>query len=264
MQSQQCLPDAGLRPWIHSYRRYHFEQGDPEVLTLLPGTGAELWLGEGGGSALLCPRHRVQQLARPARPVFAIRFRAGALPLFGVPALSGLVDRETPARQLWPEDADAWARLGGADFETQCGQASLLLLSRLRETPELERMRSLAGRMFADSAGFALGVYADEANVDRCGLSRRFHASQGVTAKFYHRLCRFERFLRDAVFQSRPSLAGLAWEHGYFDQAHLHRDARSLVGLPPARLLSEPAWSLFYSPLAVQPNSSPERWPSSG
>ena len=265
MQSQQCRPDPGLEPWIHSYRRYCFGPDDPAVLTLLPGTGAELWLGADGSAGLLCPRRRMLRIARPALPVFVVRFHAGALPQFCSLPLSQLVDRVTPPTRAWPEAHGLRARIERADFDEQCELAGRFLRGRLRTEPELERMRRLARRIFADSAGFQLGTHAAEAGVDRFGLSRRFHASQGVTAKLFHRLCRFERFFRDAAFQPRPALAGLAWEHGYCDQSHLHRDALAFGGQPPARLLRDPALSLFYSPLAgAWASSSPERWPSKG
>ncbi|MEN6080151.1 hypothetical protein [Chromobacterium piscinae] len=265
MQTQLRRPAPGLEPWIHSFRRYRFEPSDPQVLTLLPGTGAELWLGEDGAAGLLCFRRRIQRIARPALPVFAVRFRAGALPQLCSLPLSLLVDRVTPPARAWPEAGGLWARMARADFDAQCEMAGRFLRGRLRTEPELERMRHLARQIFADSAVFALGEYAAEAGVDRCGLSRRFHASQGVSAKLYHRLCRFEKFFRDAAFQPRPALAGLAWEHGYCDQSHLHRDALAFGGQPPARLLRDPALALFYSPLAgVQASLSPERWPSKG
>ncbi|MEO9385447.1 hypothetical protein [Chromobacterium phragmitis] len=265
MQTLQRPPEPGLEPWVHSYRRYRFEAGDPGILTLLPGTGAELWLGADGGPGLLCPRRRILRVARPAGSVFAVRFHAGALPQLCRLPLAEMVDQVTPPERAWPEVGDGWARMGTADFDAQCEVASRFLRARLRPEPELERMRLLARKMFADSAGFALGEHAAGTGEGRFGLSRRFHASQGVTAKLFHRLCRFERFLRDAAFQPRPSLAGLAWEHGYCDQSHLHRDALAFGGQPPARLLRDPALPLFYSPLSgAQASSSPERWPSKG
>jgi len=50
---------------------------------------------------------------------------------------------------------------------------------------------------------------------------------------------RFQRYLALSYFQPETSLASLAIEAGYADQAHLAHDALNLAGVPPAKLRAE-------------------------
>ena len=85
-------------------------------------------------------------------------------------------------------------------------------------------------------------------------LNSRFRAEIGLTPKAAARVVRFSRARRllsqaaNTPVPARPGaheaghdlrLADLAAECGYFDQAHLAREFRSLAGLPPSRWLAE-------------------------
>jgi len=69
---------------------------------------------------------------------------------------------------------------------------------------------------------------------------RRFSQAQfGYGAKSLERILRLQRFLRCSQAQPAHSLAMLAAEAGYADQAHLSREARELSGLTASALRQE-------------------------
>jgi AraC-like DNA-binding protein len=76
-------------------------------------------------------------------------------------------------------------------------------------------------------------------------LRSQFRAEIGLTPKAAARVIRFDRARRrlERLAQARPggdwTLAGLAADCGYYDQAHLDRDFRALAGCPPTRWLAE-------------------------
>jgi AraC-like DNA-binding protein len=74
-------------------------------------------------------------------------------------------------------------------------------------------------------------------------LSQRFHAEFGLTPKAAARVVRFDRarrlLQRRAAAGQPPALADLAVECGYYDQAHLASEFRTLAGAPPSRWLAE-------------------------
>lgn len=258
MQLQQAQPNARLNQWIHSYRQYTFTSSDRSQFTSLPGTGAELWLLESGkllntggpvGNGLLCLRTRRIEFQQLRLRLFAIRFRAGSLPFFTDQPLARLIDHYTPVNALWNESSalQLAALSQTPHFEEQCLLADRFLLSCLRTGARLEHMQHLATVMYEESAAFALTDYAERLRRDRSHLSRQFHEIHGTSAKYFHRLCRFERFLRDALFETKPSLAGLAIDHGYYDQAHMNNDVRELSQQSPRLLLARDETRLFYS-----------------
>lgn len=72
-------------------------------------------------------------------------------------------------------------------------------------------------------------------------LQRRFAEQVGLSPKLYARTVRFE-----AVMEARERSPDLTWtslahRFGYFDQAHLLRDAHAFTGLPPSAFVSETA-----------------------
>jgi AraC-like DNA-binding protein len=258
MLLQQAFPGPRLDRWIHSYRRYTFTPDDGRQFICLPGTGAELWLQNSGqlansrgqlGDGLLCLRSCPLLFRQAGLQLFSIRFRAGALPFFTDLPLTRLIDHFTPITTPWDETASAPLKSmqRSPHFDEQCLLAERFLLSRRRTGGRLEQMQKLATVIYEQSADFALGDYAGVMQRNRSALSRQFHETQGTSAKHFHRLCRFERFLRDALFSAAPSLAGLAVDHGYYDQAHMHHEVRQISQQTPRRLLERDESRLFYS-----------------
>jgi methylphosphotriester-DNA--protein-cysteine methyltransferase len=85
------------------------------------------------------------------------------------------------------------------------------------------------------------GAVADVAG--RCGVSAR-HLNRlmrewvGYGPKRFARIMRFQTTLEQIEQQPTRSVAALASEAGYFDQAHLTLDLVRLAGTPPRRLAS--------------------------
>ena len=67
-------------------------------------------------------------------------------------------------------------------------------------------------------------------------LQRRLLEETGLTPKAAARVIRFDRARRSLQRQPGLSLAALAADCGYYDQAHLAREFRGLAGLPPVGL----------------------------
>lgn len=265
MHLQHAKPASTLDRWIHSYREYVFTPSDATAFTNLPGTGAELWLLNPESrlstehhpeDGLLCLRSCRLVHRQSGLRIFAIRFRAGSLPFFTDRPLAQLIDHYTPIGALW--DESVLARLSAlrrsTSFDEQCHLADRFLCARLRSSPQLEQMQQLATVIYEQSENFAVTDYAAQLKRSRSHLSQQFREVHGTGAKFFHRLCRFERFLRDALFAHQSSLAGLAVEHGYYDQAHMINDVRGISQQSPRQLLACAETRLFYSPRLPHPS----------
>jgi AraC-like DNA-binding protein len=73
-------------------------------------------------------------------------------------------------------------------------------------------------------------------------LHRRSLAAIGYGPKMLHRILRFQRFLqlaRARVSTAGVSLAQLALDSGYADQAHLSREAREISGMTPSMIMGQ-------------------------
>jgi AraC-like DNA-binding protein len=156
----------------------------------------------------------------PGTSAFGVRFRVGAAgAALGLPA-SELLDLTVPLDDVWPQHAP---RLEAA---AHAGPAALAATV----AAQLDREPDAAVR--AAATGLDVGLGARQ-------LRRRFGDAVGYGPKTLERILRFQRFL--VLAATEPSLARLAFDAGYADQAHLTRECTRLSGLPPAALLESGA-----------------------
>jgi AraC-like DNA-binding protein len=173
--------------------------------------------------------------ATPGQRRCGVRFRVGmAGGALGLPA-SELLDRAVPVAEIW---GAAGRRLEGRVAAS--------------ERPLETLIAGVGGRIAGVRDDLAreavLRVRHGETSVERLArasamserqLRRRFERAVGYGPGTLRRVLRFQRFL--AAARSGGSLARLAADAGYADQAHLVRECRRLAGLTPSALLAEGA-----------------------
>lgn len=140
--------------------------------------------------------------------------------------------------------ADLQALVGGmhlrnvliAQDRYQCG-LHLESLTRCHDpAPEVRRVWR---RILQAGGNAAITSLADEVGWSRRHLTQRFREEVGLTPKQAARVVRFER--SHALLQGAPrvSLAELAVECGYYDQAHLTNEWRAIAGCSPTRWIAD-------------------------
>jgi AraC-like DNA-binding protein len=77
---------------------------------------------------------------------------------------------------------------------------------------------------------------AEEANLSRRQLERRFLLEVGLRPKVFARIIRFQNVFQ--AYESERDWVTVAHDCGYYDQAHLIQDFRELAGEPPTKLLA--------------------------
>ncbi|CAM5431135.1 hypothetical protein SVIOM342S_04945 [Streptomyces violaceorubidus] len=95
---------------------------------------------------------------------------------------------------------------------------------------------------------------AEEVGWSRKRLSARFHAQLGITPKRAARLVRFDHAAHLLAAGLAP--ASVAFESGYVDQSHLHREVKAFTGLTPTAVAGAP-WLAIDD--VAWPGSSPAR-----
>jgi AraC-like DNA-binding protein len=94
-------------------------------------------------------------------------------------------------------------------------------------------------RIAACDGAVRIADLAAEVGWSRRHLAERFTREYGLTPKEAARVMRFERSRLLLSRRSRPRLASVAAECGYYDQAHLAREWNELAGCPPSTWLAE-------------------------
>jgi AraC-like DNA-binding protein len=96
-------------------------------------------------------------------------------------------------------------------------------------------------RLRETHGGVGVAELAAETGLSARRLGSLFQAEFGLAPKEAGRVFRFDHARRriERAVVAGATLAGLAAECGYYDQAHLAREFRSLAGCPPSQWLAE-------------------------
>lgn len=177
----------------------------------------------------------------------------GALMLLGASAAQ-LAERHTSLDAVWGQDAALWrerlyhaSACRGLNAQPECAAAlarrridvwESLLLARLKRSDEyLRQLRWLSGTVRGIEANLPLAAVVDACGVSHRTFITRFRELVGVSPKVYARVQRFQRFVaashREFGQGRAVTLAQLAFDAGYADQAHLSRDFSEFAGFSP-------------------------------
>jgi AraC-like DNA-binding protein len=143
-----------------------------------------------------------------------------------------LRDTEPGAELGHVDDADAIVRLAERDLDL----AAELLQSTFSPTPSrLNDWPDLLAASLARDPNLSLAAWADTMGIAPQSLSRGFRLAYGTTPKRYRLELRAVQALR-RLPRWPGSLAALAVDAGFADQAHLTRAIVELTGQTPHRL----------------------------
>jgi len=236
-------PGEALRPFIEHYWivRYDVPRDSPYTQRILsyPNVHMAFEHDDDGRRALIygVPKRPFTRVLRGAGRVLGVKFRAGGFQPWWRSDVSRLTGRTIPAADLFGPDADEWtdAVLDAGDDEAMARQAEAFLLAR---APEPDGQAALAGDIvdltMRDRSIVRVEELCGQTGLSVRQLQRLFRRYVGVAPKWVIRRFRLqeaaERIERDAAV----SLADLAHQLGYFDQAHFIRDFKAVLGQPPA------------------------------
>ncbi len=163
-----------------------------------------------------------------------VRFRpGGALPFLREPA-DRFTDRAIDASSVLGRAARELEERLADSSSIAVAQAMIeaFLVERAREIDPIDaRVAHAAARLRADPS-LRVDALTDELGVTRQHARRLFLEHVGVTPKVFARNARAARVVRS--IDARAPLARAALDAGYADQAHMSRELRRVLGMPPS------------------------------
>ena len=189
------------------------------------------------------PRQRVhRKLIRSGQRSVTARLRLGAPDaVLGVPA-SAMAGRIVALEDLWGAAATRRLRARLADARDMADAAAILesaIAERLATTNERHAHAELAVAAASRLTSASVNAVAVDLGVSERHLRRVFRETIGVSPKAFAKLTRFRRALSAARESADVSWANIAAAAGYYDQAHLIAEFRTIAGATPRALLSE-------------------------
>jgi len=169
---------------------------------------------------------------------FGVKFRPAAFqPLFGAP-MSRLAERVVEVESFFGVAGQALAATlaNASTLEAHVAGVLPLLRERIEPLPgEALQVRDLVERLAVDRSVLRVEDAANLLGHDVRGLQRQFRHWVGVAPKWVIQRYRLHEAAERLLLPSPPSLAELALDLGYVDQAHFSRDFAAMVGRSPAR-----------------------------
>jgi len=256
---QEARPSPSLRTVVRGYRERTAEAGGPGFIIPLPGRPAqflEIYLDapllvslDGGAfspaaeAVVVGPssRHRARLFVTGRVATFHIEFEpTGFHRLFGI-SMPQLVDIATPSDSLGSrviDDLVSAVRLA-PDFAARARAADDWLAHRLARSRPAEAVDNIARLIRRTMGAPSVALLAQRLEISPRQLQRRFNEQVGLPLKLYARTVRFDAVLRAREKRPDISWTELAHCYGYFDQAHLLRDAHSFTGMAPTAFEQE-------------------------
>lgn len=191
----------------------------------------------------LGPRHKVhRKLIRGGQSTIFARLPLGTYQaVLGKPA-SELAGRIVALEDLW--DAAATQRLEEQLAAAKDAGAAVVTLKaaiaeRLEPGSRFDTNTRLARSAARRLRSCNVASVAEALGVSDRHLRRVFHEAVGLSPKVFSKLIRFERAVEAARDGTDSSWCDIAVAAGYYDQAHLIADFRSIAGTTPREFVAE-------------------------
>jgi AraC-like DNA-binding protein len=212
--------------------------GVPVVLNLGDAWHVETDGREATLDSFLAGLHTTPTLVRGAPSWACIELRLtplGARRLLGRP-MHELRNETVPLEDVLPGSRELAERLRDEpSWPARFELVDDFLLRRLADSaapsPEVEWSWS---RLHGSHGRAPIGELADELGWSHRRLIARFRDQIGLAPKTLARVIRFDRAVGALRASTTSSLAEVAFDCGYFDQAHLNREFREFAGTSPA------------------------------
>lgn len=172
--------------------------------------------------------------------VFGVKFKPGGFRPFLEFGTSKLADRLVPVQRIFGEDVNALRDvvLSSKSENDKVQAANAFFQARM---PQPDKKIALAGKLlehiFLECGIKTVDDLADRTGIGKRSLQRLFNEYVGVSPKWVIRRYRLHELVERSNSGEELNWSQLALELGYFDQAHLINDFRSITGYSPTEYL---------------------------
>lgn len=235
----RVLPCPALQPFVETYWTvsWRLSPGERFVQETLPDPCANIALEHGASEFVGLLRSRFQRELQGSGRVYAIKFHPGGLYPFIQQDMVKFADVRMPAGALFDMDVQQVEHdvLDQPDVAAMGRACDRFLLDRLPAVdPNVAHVLEIVDVIHTHPTIKQLNDLAEQQCCAPRTIQRLFRRYVGLPPKWVIMRVRLQDAVDRIASDPAVSLAELANELGYTDQAHFSRDFRTVVGMPPA------------------------------
>ena len=242
MRHARRSPSDDLSPWIAHYWmiRWDLSGCEPHRAENLPHPNVHIIFEPGGAVVAGVQTRMFSRLLEGQSQVFGIKFKPGGFRPFLKLPVSEIADRTVPVDSILGNvDALQAVVLSDCVEDEKVQAANEFFHNRI---PKQDETIALANRMVdrirEDREIKTVDDLATVAGIGKRSLQRIFSEYVGVSPKWVIRRYRLHELVERSNSGQVEDWTQLALELGYFDQAHLINDFRSMTGYSPTEYLA--------------------------
>jgi AraC-like DNA-binding protein len=213
----------------------------PHTAETLPHPNVQVIFEPGGSKVSGVFTGKFTRLLEGQSHVFGIKFTTGGFHPFLKSPVSSLANRTVPVKRIFGRDVDALEAIlvSSGKEDEMVDAANAFFRPRV---PALDKTVTLASelvsRILAEPDIRTVDDLVRRTGLGKRSLQRLFNEYVGASPKWVIRRYRLHELVERFNSGEQPDYAQLALELGYFDQAHLINDFRSIVGYSPSQYQS--------------------------
>jgi AraC-like DNA-binding protein len=229
-------PSPDLEPWIAHYWAVSWDlDHPPQRVETLPHPNVHLVFEDGAATVSGIHTGKFTRMLEGRSQVFGVKFKAGGFRSFFDAAVGTLLNQTIPARQVFGDAIDSLLSAAHSEDE-KIEVANAFFHARI---PQPDASATLAGqlvdRILQDREIRTVDDLARQAAIGKRSLQRLFYEYVGVAPKWIIRRYRLHELVERMNAGDAIDWPQLALDLGYFDQAHLVNDFRTIVGDTPTQ-----------------------------
>jgi AraC-like DNA-binding protein len=130
--------------------------------------------------------------------------------------------------------------MSASDNQQRIKLIEAFLLSRLNDQHSADTIiKSCIDAIFHSQGQLSVLQLAGTVNVNRRSVERKFIAAIGMSPKQLSRVVRLQAAMKMLEHKDFTSLTSLAYENGYYDQAHFIKDFKEFTGTSPKSFFAD-------------------------
>jgi AraC-like DNA-binding protein len=190
--------------------------------------------------------------AHKNQSMVGIRFRpGGAYPFFRFP-ISELSESVTELDLIWGSLVDEIREqlLCVQSHDEKLLLLETFLLARAHRSLEANRLISFAVHQLQSSPQFlAIRDLAQTVGITQKHLITQFEKVVGLRPKTFARVCKFQKVVNMIETQNEIEWSTIAYDCGYYDQAHFIKEFQSFSGLNPTAYVAQKGEYVNFIPI---------------